>query len=1304
MTPERWGQLEELYQAARALPPSERTALLERADPELRAEVASLLAQEDIPGNGAFLDRPAWEGRESLLKHDVPDMPARGSVIEKRGEQFGPFWIEQKIGQGGTPTGEMSMMGGPAPAHLRPGVRLGPYQLEALLGEGGMGQVFRGRDTRLGRPVAIKTIRAERGQSPDFRIRFQREARATAALNHPHICTLYDVGEQEGTLYLVMEYVEGQTLASRLREGPLPIDQLLRRAAEVSQALAAAHERGIIHRDLKPANLMLTAAGVKVLDFGLAKFTGLEASATDAAIDITRAHTILGTPAYMSPEQTRGEELDPRSDLFSFGCVLYEAATGVRPFRGSSLPETLREVVSGHPPPPSSLRPELPAGWDSILMRTLAKDRDRRYQSAADLFSALEEVRGSLPLAGPRTEEREPDPVFGREKELAKLEASLSSAMQGNGRVLMVSGEPGIGKTALTRMFVYRARKKNADLALARGACVEQYGAGEAYLPFLDALGSLLQSPGRERVVALMRRHAPTWCLQFPAVFSSGAMDQILREATGASKDRMLRELGDALAALTAETPVLLLLEDMHWTDPASVDMLRHLAERAHGQRLLLLVTARPEDIERNNPTLKKCYTEMHARGICEEIALQVLRIEDVAAYLDAYFAPNEFPAGLASVIHNKSEGHPLFATGAIQILAERGDIVNTNGAWKLKQPLEQMELDVPVSVRSMIEKKVGLLSDEQRQALQYASIEGEVFTSTVLAALLEADELELEERLDVLGKLHRLIHAEGEEELPDGSVATVYRFTHALYQNFIYDQLLSKRRVLLHRRAGETLERVYAGQHARVAGALATHFERGRDFVKAIVFLIQAGDTALSRYANAEAVSLFSRGLELVGKLPEGQQAEQRALLLRKRALAQMALGRLKEAGEDYRAMREVCRAAGDAEGECRALLGICYVAHNIRDLPTMEQYSPEARALAERIGNRAMLAEADNVWAIYQMLSGELAQAEAAFERSIPAARSLNHRPALVNGLTWSGIVRFWRSDYAGAERVQVEASQLAAEARDGFHLPLALSYLGLTLANRGRLSEAMRSMQEALDSARRSDNALALSRIPNGIGWVSREMGDLRTAIEFNEGCVEVSQRTKYGEAEANALLNLVYDYLLAGEPGKSEQALERILPLYEIERSMGAAWRFYGIRHHAAQAEYWLARRKLDRAGEHARALLANAERRGVPKYIAVARRLLGELAAVSGDAATAEEELTRSLEPFATHPMPLIEWRNHAALGRLLAGRKHPAGARAAFKRAETLVRELAGNISDPALRKVFLEMAAVREVIAGATG
>ena len=282
------------------------------------------------------------------------------------------------------------------------------------------------------------------------------------------------------------------------------------------------------------------------------------------------------------------------------------------------------------------------------------------------------------------------------------------------------------------------------------------------------------------------------------------------------------------------------------------------------------------------------------------------------------------------------------------------------------------MELDVPVSVRSMIEKKVGLLNDAQRQALQYASIEGEVFTSTVLAALLEADELDLEERLDVLGKVHRLIHAEGEEELPDGSVATIYRFTHALYQNFLYDQLLSKRRVLLHRRAGETLERVYAGQHARVAVALATHFERGRDFAKAIAFLILAGDTALSRYANAEAVGLFSHGLELTEKLPEDQQANA------DRAPAEAGLGAY-GAGPIERGCRRLpaMRRCAGRRRPGRGMPGLdrsLHVAQNSRDVPSMERYNPEARALAEQIGNQALIADVTMLWAVYQLVSGEL------------------------------------------------------------------------------------------------------------------------------------------------------------------------------------------------------------------------------------------------------------------------------------------------------------------------------------------
>jgi tetratricopeptide (TPR) repeat protein len=687
----------------------------------------------------------------------------------------------------------------------------------------------------------------------------------------------------------------------------------------------------------------------------------------------------------------------------------------------------------------------------------------------------------------------------------------------------------------------------------------------------------------------------------------------------------------------------------------------------------------------------------MHARGVCEETGLAALKAPDIAAYLDAHYSPNEFPPELVALIHSKSEGHPLFATGAIQLLAERGDIVRDNGAWRLKQPLSQIELDAPVSMRSMIEKKVSLLSDGQRQALVYASIEGEEFTSTMLAALLEADDLELEDRLHSIETVHRLIRVKGEEDLPDGSVTTRYRFSHALYQYYLYDQILSKRRVLLHLRAGQTLERIYGSQQARVAGALATHFERGRDFSKALTYLIQAGDTALSRYATAEALGHFTHGLDLIDKLPEEERLGRRSILLHKRAQAYMASGRLKEAKAEYAAMREVCRAAGNLEDECRALIGMTTAAHNLRELTDVELYGREAMALAERTGNQALVADAGLQWAIYLGVNGRLPEAQTHWDRCIPLARSSANRAALASGLTYQGVKHFWESEYEIAEATQLEAAGLAAEIRDGFYLPLALFYLGLTRANRGRFSEAMASLEEALELAKRNNNAVALSRVPNGCGWVWREIGDLGKAIEFNDGSVEFSRRFKAAEAESNALINLVYDYLLVGEPGKAAGALERVHSLYERER--WNRWRFYEIRHQAAEAELRLVEGKLDRAGEHARVLLDNAGKYGVPKYIATARRLLGEIAALNGDHNTAEDELTRSLEPFAAHPMPLIEWRHHAALARLLASCGRPAAAREAFGRAEVLVQGLAGSIYDPALRDMFLETRSVREVV-----
>jgi predicted ATPase len=224
----------------------------------------------------------------------------------------------------------------------------------------------------------------------------------------------------------------------------------------------------------------------------------------------------------------------------------------------------------------------------------------------------------------------------------------------------------------------------------------------------------------------VLRAHAPTWCLQFPSFASREALEQLQRETIGATKERMLREMADALGALAASTPVVLLLEDLHWADPSSVDLLRHLGHRIREQRLLVIGTFRPKDVDLSNRPLKNCKREMEAHQLCENVVLGPLDTEHIASYLDATFAPNAFPPGLAALIEQKTEGHPLFATSLVQFLVERGGIVRTDTQWTLGSDPSEIGLDVPEGVRGMIRRKLEVLDGEDRRALEYASVEGE--------------------------------------------------------------------------------------------------------------------------------------------------------------------------------------------------------------------------------------------------------------------------------------------------------------------------------------------------------------------------------------------------------------------------------------------------------------------------------------------------------------------------------------------------------------------------------------------------
>jgi serine/threonine protein kinase len=360
MNPERWAQVRDLLTSAMELEPTERVAFLDRhcsSDHALRQELEKLLDLDDeLPSSFLGSAALAHAASEFISKD------SQGSVV--------------------------------------PGTMLGPYEVQALLGAGGMGEVYRARDTRLDRTVAVKVLPGTMSPDPLRRQRFEREARAISALQHPNICTLHDVGQQGTSQFLVMEYLEGETLAERLMKGRLPLDLTLRYATEVADALEAAHRRGIVHRDLKPGNIFLTTHGeAKVLDFGLAKLEDARPPAnslttlTSDPRALTTPGVAMGTVAYMSPEQARGEELDARTDIFSLGAVLYEMATGKLAFPGKTSAVVFKAILDETPPPPTQVIPSLPAQLDQIAVKALEKDRDLRYQSAADLRADLKRFR-----------------------------------------------------------------------------------------------------------------------------------------------------------------------------------------------------------------------------------------------------------------------------------------------------------------------------------------------------------------------------------------------------------------------------------------------------------------------------------------------------------------------------------------------------------------------------------------------------------------------------------------------------------------------------------------------------------------------------------------------------------------------------------------------------------------------------------------------------------------------------------------------------------------------------------------------
>src|SRR5882757_1189862 len=366
---------------------------------------------------------------------------------------------------------------------------------------------------------------------------------------------------------------------------------------------------------------------------------------------------------------------------------------------------------------------------------------------------------------------------------------------------LFITGEPGIGKSALAEVFRQQAALTEKSVRIAHGQCMETYGNKEAYGPMLEALGRLCRGPRAEPIVRTLLAEAPTWVTQLPALLTHENREVLHREIRGATRERMLRELGEALESITADTPLLLVLEDLQWVDDASVDLIATLARRRSPAKFMLLATCR--SFELCVPSMRALIPDLLVHQLCRKIELTRLSETEVEEYLAGRSPSSLPPAGLSALVHRHCDGNPLFMVAALEHMKKRGFLTNANGRWELQVPLAQIEFEVPDDLRHMIEAQLERVSAQEQNVLELASVAGASFSASLLSGAAEIEARDLEDLYEELSRRNNIVKWVGTQTFPDGSAAERYEFVHALYRHVLYDRQLQGRRARLHRLIG---------------------------------------------------------------------------------------------------------------------------------------------------------------------------------------------------------------------------------------------------------------------------------------------------------------------------------------------------------------------------------------------------------------------------------------------------------------------------------------------------------------------
>lgn len=892
--------------------------------------------------------------------------------------------------------------------------------------------------------------------------------------------------------------------------------------------------------------------------------------------------------------------------------------------------------------------------------------------------------------------------LVGRQSALSDLDVHLRNAQRGQRQLVFVVGEAGIGKTSLVDAF-QQAGSSIPDVCVARGQSLEGFAGKEAYYPIFEALGQLVRGPAKTLVISTLATHAPTWMVQFPSLVKAEQQASLQREILGATPERMVRELCEALEVISQSVALVLILEDLHWADSSTLDLISALARRRELAKLLLVGTVRPADLILSESPLKALKQDLVLHRLSDEVRLERLQESDVADYLAAEFGGDELPRGLATVIHRHSEGNPLFMIAMLDHLAKQGVLSREDGRWNLATSLENVNPGVPDTLRQMLELQLQHLSDAEQELLKCASVGGLHFTAWAVATMLKRNPSEVEQACAALAERQQFLKSSGTRELPNGHQTPQYEFRHSLYREVLQRRLNPAQRVNFHRSLAEGLESLGAQIKPEMAAKIALHFEEGRDYERAIRYLLLTAQNARHRYAHRESITVLEHARELANRI-SGERAQKLEFqILGKIGDAHYSLGDMTRSVETYQSMATSAAQAGLLTAEANALMRLAYPASFI-DPDRCIAACERAAQIGAMTRDPALEAQASLLAACWRILvDGWQEEQIQACASAVATLRSLDSELPPHDQILYSKV-QIFHSDYAEAFRNADAALSKLTEVDELWDHAAALSSKAVALTYMGRLGEAHHTLTTGMklmakndgELAKKSENASWLGILTGTLIWLHWQAFDFAGIRELSTQEMASCDCNISPKAKMRTAILQGFTDLTMGEYDRAAQCFQEVRDQFSHRTVLHWYW---GMLARLGLSETWLASGDLPRAKVEADALEPDVSRCGDSYLKALAWETRGRLALAEGNQQKAEQYIRKGLDTINSVEVPLAAWRVHAAAWEVY---REIDSARADAHRAsaQDIIAQIADSLEQvEALRESFLSAQEVRNIL-----